>query len=676
MHKLLERQLRRVFGAERDVSPECRALLTLIDEAYASFDADRALAERSMVIASQELTEQNAMLLDAKQVSDALYQIGRTIAAELDLSSLMQSVTAEAARATHATCGGFFGEAVTRSGAPQRLVAMTGKPPPAAVDQLQATAAEVFGAVGGPRTLRQATAGPSLPLQSVLASPVRSRRGEYLGSLIFGHTQPSHFTDRDERLLQGIASHTAIAIHNARLYQAAQDANEQLLRQATYDSLTGLPNRVLFHDRVERCLERARRTPGHFFAVMFIDLDRFKVVNDSLGHAVGDQLLVMVSERLRQCLRATDSVARDPAVTVARLGGDEFTVLLDSVRTPEDTALVAKRLIDCLTEPMQIGPNEVQVGASIGIAVGSPQYESAEALLRDADAAMYSAKTSGRSRFVIFDANIHHSFLNRAKLEAALRHAVSRGELRLYYQPIICLSTRQIVGFEALARWHHNQRIICPGEFVPLAEETGIIHEIGRWVTAEACRQLKVWQSRHPHLAELTVSINLSRKQLMNPGIVDEVVDIAREHEVEPRHLKLEITESMVMYDLDTSIGKLNRFKSLGFSVQMDDFGSGYSSLGHLNRFPLDGLKIDRSFIANVAGRRDCAAVLQAIITMAHNLDARVIAEGLEEPEQVVLLQVLDCDYGQGFFFSQPLTPEAAETFALSHSTTVAAAAA
>jgi predicted signal transduction protein with EAL and GGDEF domain len=424
----------------------------------------------------------------------------------------------------------------------------------------------------------------------------------------------------------------------------------------------------LFGNRVEKCLERARREPGYRFAVLFLDLDRFKVVNDSLGHAAGDKLLTTVAERLRRCVRGGDAVARSGAGpdavdghTVARMGGDEFTLLLDDLPDAEVAAKIAGRILNALSKPFNYDGHEIFSGGSIGIVADGSSYPCAKDLLRDADAAMYRAKGSGRGKFVVFDASMHEDAVARLRVENELRRAVERGELLLHYQPIVSLKSRELLGFEALVRWKRGGKLIPPGEFIPVAEDTGLIVPIGAWVLAESCRQLMEWRKRFPEKPGLFCSVNLSRKQLADPGLLAMIRKVLADTGVPVESVKLEITESALMEDPEAAEPVLAQIHDMGLRLQMDDFGTGYSSLGCLHRFPLDGLKIDRSFVNNTSERRDYAAVIQAIITLARNLGIEVVAEGLETPEQVALLQALDCEFGQGYYFSRPLPADAAE---------------
>jgi diguanylate cyclase (GGDEF)-like protein/PAS domain S-box-containing protein len=445
-----------------------------------------------------------------------------------------------------------------------------------------------------------------------------------------------------------------------------QRGGEERLRHASlHDALTGLPNRAMFLDGVEQCLGRARRDSNYRFAALFLDLDRFKVINDSLGHAAGDRLLVTVAARLAGCLRGTEGLlAGEGRAVVARLGGDEFTVLLDGIGGPADAARVAEQILAAVCRPVDFDGQEVTVTASVGVvAAGGSQYADAAEVLRDADVAMYKAKDSGRNRYAVFDAALRAAAVARLHLENDLRRAIGRpGELLLHYQPIVSLQTRELVGFEALVRWSRNGRLVSPAEFIPVAEETGLIVPLGQWVLEEACRQLAAWRAAHPAAASVTVSVNVSRRQLADAELVPHLQRVLAETRLDPSLIKLEITESVIMDDPEAAGEVLGRIKALGVRLSMDDFGTGYSSLSCLHRFPLDELKVDRSFILNLEDRRDAAAVVQAIVTLAHNLEMRVVAEGLEKPEQVAFLQAVDCDYGQGYLFAKPLPAVAAET--------------
>ena len=427
------------------------------------------------------------------------------------------------------------------------------------------------------------------------------------------------------------------------------------------DPLTGLPNRLLFADRLGRLIKLAKRRKDYWFAVLFLDLDGFKMINDSLGHLVGDQLLVAVASRLEKCLRATDTVARlGEGFIVARMGGDEFTVLLEDLKDPGDAKLAAERLMKSVTAPFMLGGREVFTSMSIGIALSNPGYEQAEDILRDADTAMYRAKSRGKARYEIFDADMRASVVARLQLEMDLRRALEHGEFHNVYQPIVSLAAGQIVGFEALLRWQHPTRgQLGPEEFIMVAEETGIIRDLGWWNLREACRQMTEWRANYNAYSQLTMSVNLSPKQFLQANLVEDIGDLLRELKLPPQALKLELTESTVMGDPSAAVEMLQQIKLLGISLAIDDFGTGYSSLSYLHRFPLDTLKIDRSFISSIGNGQD-TEIARTILPMALNLHLDVIAEGVETLEQLVLLKKLHCKYGQGFYFSKPLSAEEA----------------
>jgi diguanylate cyclase (GGDEF)-like protein len=421
---------------------------------------------------------------------------------------------------------------------------------------------------------------------------------------------------------------------------------EQLTKQAFRDSLTGLPNRALFMDRLSHGLTRAKRRHEHL-AVLFLDLDRFKVINDTLGHAVGDQLLVEVSNRLGGSLR--------PGDTVARLGGDEFGLLLEDVADAETAEAVALRIEAELSKPLQFEGREIFITASIGIALSSARLGMPEEILRDADLAMYHAKAKGKARHEVFDSSMSAPALDRMDLEMDLRTAISRHEFRLHYQPILRLDTGRITEVEALIRWQHAKRgLLQPDSFIGLTEETGLIVPIGQWVLTEACRQARVWQLEFPSTPPLVMSVNLSAKQFQNPSLVQEVTQALTESGLDASSLKLEITESVVMQDAPATLAKLNELKDLGIRLAIDDFGTGYSSLGYLKTFPVDTLKIDRSFVKGLTKDGNDSAIVRAVVTVAKSLNMDVTAEGVETDQQRVELKALGCDRGQGFLFARP----------------------
>ncbi len=431
-------------------------------------------------------------------------------------------------------------------------------------------------------------------------------------------------------------------------------AEERLHHAATHDALTGLPNRVLFADRLECAAQRVQRHRTYRFAVLFLDLDNFKIVNDSLGHQAGDRLLIAIAQRLKTIPRRSDSIAR--------LGGDEFAVLAEEIHDADDAIRLACRIHEVFRTPFQIDGHPVFATASIGIALGDAEQGPSSDLLRDADTAMYHAKAMGPSRHAVFDSAMHAHTVDRLKLESDLRAALERDELRVHYQPIVSLATGRIEGFEALVRWEHPTRgPISPSTFIPIAEETGAILPLGRWVLREACRQMRAWQVGLPEDSALVMSVNLSARQFAHPEVVEEVDQALSDTGLPPSRLKLEVTESVAMKDAEAAIAVLTRLKGLGIRLSLDDFGTGYSSLSLLHRFPLDTLKIDRSFIHRIddAGRN--SELVRTIGAMAHNLGMDVVAEGIETAVQRAVLHRLGCQYGQGYYFSRPIDAPATQ---------------
>jgi diguanylate cyclase (GGDEF)-like protein len=442
-------------------------------------------------------------------------------------------------------------------------------------------------------------------------------------------------------------------------------AEEQLRHDSRHDGLTGLPNRVLFAERIERCIGLSKHGK-YSFAVLFLDLDRFKIINDSLGHAAGDTLLRAIGERLLACLRESDAVGvPENWSTVARMGGDEFTILLEQLRRPEDAARVAKRILKAIGKPLNFDGNELATTASIGIVACGPKcdaYASAKNVLRDADAAMYKAKAAGRDRYVVFDERMHDEAVRRLNLESGLRRAVERNELVLHYQPILELSNGRVAGIEALVRWRRNGKLVVPGDFIPIAEETNLILAIDRWVLEESCRQMATWERAFPTLDSLSMNINISRRRLNNGDVIADLQRVLDDTGVRPASMILEITESAIMDDPERAKRMLDRLKMLGVRLAMDDFGMGYSSLSCLRQFSIDILKIDRSFVQKISDRRD-ASVVQTIVNLAHNLDMKVVAEGVETQVESMFLQSCQCDMGQGYLFARPLDAAAVEEF-------------
>ncbi len=435
---------------------------------------------------------------------------------------------------------------------------------------------------------------------------------------------------------------------------------ERLDHQAFHDALTGLPNRMLFMDRLRHALSRAKRRAHKKIAVLFADLDNFKFVNDTLGHHVGDELLVAVSDRLRKCLRPEDSAAR--------LGGDEFAVLLEDVEGVSEAALVAQRIIEELRTPFVLSGQEVFVTPSIGIALGEASQDMSKDLVRNADVAMYRAKEEGKARYQVFDSGMQDRITDRLKLENDLRRALERNEFRVYYQPVVALDTGRIVDMEALVRWEHpEQGLVPPSEFVPLAEEIGLIVAIGRLVLREACRQTRAWQERYPSAPPLLVGVNLSARQLRHSELIEDVEGALRESGLEPRWLTLEITEGSVVGEGERHIGVLRAIREQGVRFALDDFGTEYSSLSYLKRLPVGMLKIDRSFVERIGEDEEDGVLVAGIVGVAKGLGLRVVAEGVETFEQLERVKALGCDLAQGYYFSAPLPTKMVEELLAAH---------
>jgi diguanylate cyclase (GGDEF)-like protein/PAS domain S-box-containing protein len=434
---------------------------------------------------------------------------------------------------------------------------------------------------------------------------------------------------------------------------------QQLVHNAFHDVLTGLPNRALFMDRLSHALEQLKRYSDKGFALLFLDLDRFKIINDSLGHMIGDKLLVAIADRLESCLRTND--------TVARMGGDEFSILLDHAPDTATACRTAARILDELSQPFILDEHEVFTAASIGIVTDVHIYlensdDPAGDLMRNADIAMYRAKNQGKGRYEIFNAEMYTQVKALLQLETELQRALTNHELRVYYQPIVQLSTRQIVGFEALVRWQHPQRgLIAPAEFIPVAEETGLIVLIDWWVLREACSQILEWQNKYASGNPFTVSVNVSSQQFAQPSLVEQIEKTLQSTGLSAESLKLEITESAIVHNTDSATAILSQLKALGIQLYIDDFGTGYSSLSYLHQFPIDVMKIDRSFVNSINDDPDRLEIARAISMLAHNLGMEVVAEGVETEAQAERIENLQCRYGQGYYFSRPLDSKAVE---------------
>jgi diguanylate cyclase (GGDEF)-like protein len=453
--------------------------------------------------------------------------------------------------------------------------------------------------------------------------------------------------ERAEQAERHVQELNAYIAEQERISRVLEETKEHFRHAAFHDSLTGLPNRAMFTELLKAEIESSKRRDSHMFAVLFLDLDRFKNINDSLGHTHGDLLLVAFAERLERALRPVD--------TLARFGGDEFAILLSGMSDATDAVRVAQRIQEELSQPFVLDKNSAFATASIGIALSSSGYDRPEDILRDADTAMYRAKENGKARYEVFDHAMHARAVSRLQLESDLRQAVEQKEFCVYYQPIVSLATGRLAGFEALVRWNHPRRgLVSPVDFIPVAEETGLIVPIGEWVLQEACEHIRACQLAFPAHRSLSLSVNLSARQVAQSDLLERIKEALETSRLSPHCLKLEITESVVMENAEAAALMFKQLRALGVQLSIDDFGTGYSSLSYLHRFPLNYLKIDRSFVTRLTTDND-NAIVRTISTLARNLGMEVIAEGIETEEQYQQLKMLGCEYGQGFLFSHPV---------------------
>jgi diguanylate cyclase (GGDEF)-like protein len=496
-----------------------------------------------------------------------------------------------------------------------------------------------------------ATTARDFGVAGFLGMRLVSADGEATAIFCAVDVEPRDWTREEIRLFREIAISALTEVELQRRTADAERIEQQLRHDALHDRLTGLPNRAFFVERVRIAVERARRNPDECFGVLFLDLDNFKAINDSFGHVAGDEMLLEVSRRFTGCLRSLDMLAR--------LGGDEFALLLENIREPSDAARVAERLQASLQAPIRIGEDEAYASVSLGIAVFSDADDHPQHLLRSADLALYRAKEQGRARFQVFDPRMHEEAVRRLRLETDLRRALERDQFRLHYQPVVSLDSGRIVAVEALLRWEHPERgLVPPGEFIHVAEETGLITEISRWVLEQACRQCQMWRREHGDDAPESVWVNLSIRQLIEGGLVRQVADVLQALRFEPKRLTLEVTENLLVEHVETARRTLAELHDLGVRVFMDDFGSGSSSLGYLDRLAIDGIKIDRSFIAHLdAGERPLKLV-RTIVGLVRGLGFTPIAEGVETEDQLRLLRDMGCEFAQGFHFSKAVPAE------------------
>ena len=474
------------------------------------------------------------------------------------------------------------------------------------------------------------------------------------GFLIIGENLESRFINkaREEKdLLITVTTIPGTENHVASLTDISElkEAERQISHQAFHDTLTNLPNRALFMEHLKMAIKRGKRRADYHFAVLYMDIDRFKLVNDSLGHSVGDNLLNAFAERLRVSLREID--------ILARLGGDEFVILIEDIENEDYASIVAERLQQALKHPFMVNNKEIFAPASFGVVPNTQDYNLPEDIMRDADAAMYHAKEKGRAQYKVFDKKLHEKARHLLQRETDLRKAIHRDEFVNHYQPIVSLKTRSLVGFESLIRWNHPQLgLIYPDSFISIAEDTGLIIPITRLLLQEACADLKSWQDQIQDLQKLTMNINISSKHFLLASLLDDIKDILNVTGLPPEHLKLEITETALMEDVEETVRHVNRLRDYGLQIVIDDFGTGYSSLSYLQRLPIDTLKVDRSFVSRIQNTPDGNRnIVEAIISLAHRLDMSVVAEGVETVEQHTILLNMNCQFGQGYLFSKPI---------------------
>ncbi len=614
IHSLLNRQLKKI-GADKNIMPSIEKwedFLQRINRTYIESDQERYLLERSLMISSEEMQETHARLqksemryaLAAQGANDGLWDWD-LVKEDIYYSQRWMDI---------------LGIVPEEGCVPSRNCWFDLIHP----EEREAVIAEFEAHLEG----RIAHFGNE--------HRVLHRDGEYRWVLIRG---------------QAVKDENGQAIRIAGSLSDITDrkkAEEQLAYDAIHDNLTGLPNRKNLMLRLERALKRKRLTPTYNFAVLFIDLDRFKTVNDTLGHHAGDELLQNITEKLCAVVRPNDMVAR--------LGGDEFIVLIDNARDIKQVTTISERILTELQKPVHIAGQDIYSSASIGIVLNSTEDNTPDEIVRDADLAMYRAKVKGKARYEIFDIQMHSGALSALQLEIDLRRAIKNKEFLLYYQPIIEVGTENIAGFEVLIRWNHpTQGIVLPNDFIPLAEETGLILPIGGWVLRESCRQMSEWRKAYPAAQNLIVSINLSARQLEQIDLIEQINDILEETGLNPRSIKLEITESVVMNNAEQSVKTMCELRKMGIRVSIDDFGTGYSSLSYLHRFPIDTLKIDRSFVMRIGDGGESSEIVQTIIKLASNLGMDVVAEGVETFEQLDFLRNINCGFVQGYYYSRPV---------------------
>jgi diguanylate cyclase (GGDEF)-like protein/PAS domain S-box-containing protein len=637
-HRLLERQLQKHLRGE--AGPELQHLLQAVSEAYQQHDQERKLVGRAMELSSEELLERNRVLAATQE----------RLLAEVEQRKRTEYRYSLAAQGANDGLWDWDLETGRVYYSP-RWKAMLGYDEPEIGDALGEWLDRVH-ADDLPRLRADIDAHLRRENENLSSEfRIRHRDGQYRWVLCRGIA----VRDPERDTLRAAGSLTNISDRKL--------AEEQLRFEATHDSLTGLANRTLLADRLTQSLARNNRDATRRFALLYIDLDEFKVINDSLGHQVGDKLLIEVARRLSTCARKVDTIARIPGDHVARIGGDEFVMLLEDLILPEDALRVAERIHGALAEPFNLGGHELVARGSIGIATSDAGYSRPEDVLRDADTALYQAKQEGKSCTSIFDPQMHHRAMRRWSTETELRRAIERDEFELHYQPIVDGRGR-LAALEALVRWRHPVRgQVMPNAFISIAEETGLIVPLGKLVLAKACRQLRWWQRDIPALKNMAVGVNVSHRQFVSPAVVDDVALILDETGLGPQSLRLEVTETAAMQNAAQTIETMARLRAMGVLIYMDDFGTGYSSLSQLQRMPLDALKIDREFVKEMSSDATSRSIVDSIIALAHTMSLRVIAEGVETAEQAARLSATGCDYLQGYHFGRPMPAEELAVF-------------
>ena len=642
------------FSAEEAALVRAMArVLSLSLRMLRTLDAERTSREQS-----ERQALENARLLSSLQerqgLLERLFRIQRSISHRAPIEEVLDAITEGAAELLG---DDVVGLRLIDADDPQMLVMVSSRGMDEELTRSLARSAVDQGVGGVVITARRLVvthdyAGLDHPLEPLVADGLRSamgapvfQDGEPIGSLVVASYDPGRrYGVMEQEMLLAFAEHASLALNDASAVEAMRRAFADAVHQAHHDILTGLPNRALVLDRLDQALarqQREQRTTG----VLFVDLDRFKVVNDTLGHSIGDEVLVRIGERLRGSVR--------PGDTVGRLAGDEFVVVCEDVDIDE-LLVIAQRVADAIEAPLPLYGRETVITASIGVAHVANGGR-AEDVLRDADVAMYRAKERGRARIEVFDSAIRARLLERLETEHALRRALHHGELRVHYQPIVRTSDGELQAVEALVRWHHPERgLVAPADFIPVAEETDLIIPIGRWVLTEACAQLGRWQAANPALGHLKIAVNLSARQFTDPDIVSIVAEALAEAEISPMALSLEITESVLMEEVEATAETLRALKDLGVCLSIDDFGTGYSSLSYLKRFPVDALKIDRSFVDGLGVDAEDHAIVDAVVSLAHALGLQVVGEGVETQAQLQELRRLGCDAAQGYLIGKP----------------------